>query len=291
MSIKSKIAPYIEHLPSRAASQVKRGATYVYEGYREASTGTKVAIALGVGSVAAFAIYELYQTTQYQGAGCTELQKELASVIAQQFTIYNNAVTYHQGTMTASQQSQITTLQKEQTSLVNQIGKDCNAPVGTTLTEYLDKVITYASWVAIALIAFAGIVLTARALSFLRSRWGGSVSNPGNPPTSPDDSGPPSGFQAPSVNMDYAGAQTVQNVNSGVITPEQGTNTLSEIADTDPVAVNSTVLSDYAATLAEADAALAELEAAMDALAVALDDALAIDTESVDSALAALTEL
>ena len=170
-----------------------------------AGTATKIGLGVGIAGALGFGAYEIVKAfVSPQGAGCSQLQSELASVIKQQFDIYNNSVTYHAGTMTATQQGQIVTLQKEQASLIAQIGKQCTPPAGQTLQEYLNKVIAFAGWTAIALIAFGGVVLTARMYSWLRGKWGGGNTDPSSPPTSVEDASPPSDFTPTSVNMDFA---------------------------------------------------------------------------------------
>ena len=223
--------------------------------YVKENSAVKVGLGLGIAGAIGFAAYEIVTAfTTSQGPGCSQLQSELASVIKQQFDIYNNAVTYHAGTMTATQQGQIVALQKEQASLIAQIGKQCTPPAGQTLQEYLNKVIAFAGWTAIALIAFGGVVLTARMYSWLRGKWGGGNTDPSSPPTSVEDASPPSDFTPTSVNMDFASGQAINNVDQGIITPEQGANTLSEVQSTDPLAVNATELSDAITTIADTEA-------------------------------------
>ena len=54
--------------------------------------------------------------------------------------------------------------------------------------------------------------------------------------------------------MDFASGQAINNVDQGIITPEQGANTLSEVQSTDPLAVNATELSDAITTIADTEA-------------------------------------
>ena len=234
---------------------IKLKSPYQTEKGVRAGTAIKIGLGLGIAGAASFAAYELITAfTTSQGPGCSQLQSELASVIKQQFDIYNNSVTYHGGTMTATQQGQIVALQKEQASLVAQIGKQCTPPAGQTLQEYLNKVIAFAAWTAIALIAFGGVVFVARMYSWLRGKWGGGKTDPSSPPTSVEDASPPSDFTPTSVNMDFASGQTINNVDQNIITPEQGANTLSEVQSTDPLAVNATELSDAITAIADTEA-------------------------------------
>ena len=234
---------------------IKLKSPYQTEKGVRAGTAIKIGLGLGIAGAAGFAAYELITAfTTSQGPGCSQLQSELASVIKQQFDIYNNSVTYHGGTMTATQQGQIVALQKEQASLVAQIGKQCTPPAGQTLQEYLNKVIAYAGWTAIALIALGGVILSARMISWLVSKWGGGKTDPSSPPTSVEDASPPSDFTPTSVNMDFASGQTINNVDQNIITPEQGANTLSEVQSTDPLAVNATELSDAITAIADTEA-------------------------------------
>lgn len=257
-----------------------------------AGTATKIGLGVGIAGALGFGAYEIVKAfVSPQGAGCSQLQSELASVIKQQFDIYNNAVTYHAGTMTATQQSQIATLQKEQASLIAQIGKQCTPPAGQTLQEYLNKVIAYAGWVAIALITLSGVVISARMISWLTKRWGGGKSNPDAPPTSVDDATPPPDFDPATMNMDYATGQTINNVDQSVITPEQGTDTLNEIQSTDPMAANSVEISNAVETIAETEAAdYAELFDFLDAYAIDIAAVDEDDAEIVSDAIDALFE-
>ena len=214
----------------------------------------KIGIGIGVAGAISFAAYEIIGAfTTAQGPGCSRLQSELADVIKQQFDIYNNSVTYHGGTMTATQQGQVVALQKEQASLVAQIGKQCTPPAGQTLQEYLNKVIAYAGWVAIRLIELGGVVLGIHMFVWLVKKWGGGKADPSNPPTSVEDADPPADFSPVNQNMDFATGQTINNVDQSIITPEQGANTLSEVQSTDPLAVNSSELSDAISTIAETE--------------------------------------
>lgn len=289
MPVKQRITDYARQVPAKISS----GGHYIVKQYREASTGVKVAVVVAVAGGVSFLAYELYQAfTSASGPGCSTLQSELTSVIKQQFSIYENAVTYHGGTMTATQQGQIKTLQQQQATLTNEIAKNCTPPAGQTLNKYLNQIIAFAGWTAIALIAIGGVVITARMTKWLISRWGGGSSDPSSPPTSVLDADPPDTFQPTTMNMDYAGGQVINNVQNEVITPEQGANVMPEIADTDAVAVNATTISDFYTTLATADAAIsAEFADIMDAYSEAFADAVTLDSEVADDAVAVIATL
>lgn len=294
MRVDPRYLPAIpEKVSSVAHDTFSKVMPYVNIGYQKAksSTGIKVAVGIGAAGLIGFAGYELYNAfTNPQGPGCSQLQTELASNLKEQFTIYNNSVTYHGGTMPASYTQQIATLQKEEASIENQIGKYCSLPAGQEFQKTMDKIIVTAGWLAMGLVIATGLLLSARAVSWFLKRWGGSTSDPNKSPSTPAEADPPQSFSPVNMPADAQSGLTLNNVDKNIITPTEGENVLQSVDSSDPMAANSVDLTDFFTQLADS-AELEELFTFFDSLAEDMAAIAATDGEIVDEAAADLVAL
>lgn len=254
-------------------------AAEVAKGSKAVKIGAGIAIAGGGG----FLAYEFYKAfTSPQGAGCSQLQDQLANVQKQQFVIINNDVKYHGGTVPSADQTKIATLQKEQAKLVKEIANQCTLPAGQQLQKSLDQVIAYTGWLALGLLIAGGVILSARATSWFLKKWGGSKTDPNTSPTTPDEADPPADFSMNTMSADASSGFTLTNVDDNIITPTDGLNVMSAYQATDPMVAEATSIEDAYTALAQ-EATLEELYVFFDDLAVAMetietaDDAIITD--------------
>lgn len=217
--------------------------------------GTAIKIGAGAGIAAGIGLigYGAYTviTGGVQAPACTTLQNELKQVMAKQFAIYNQVASSQNGTFTQGQQSAINTYQQEQASLLKQIATTCTVSPAQTLEQYLNKIIVYASWEAMAILAAVGIYFGISMIRWISRRIGSSSSDPGTAPESVDDAAPASSMEIGKVNMDIGTGRVIQNASDGTITPSEASRALTNLTETDAVGVDSGAISDFYRALAQ----------------------------------------
>lgn len=241
--------------------------------------------ALVVGGIAVVGAVAWFVVSGLTGIGgqppaCTALQNELSQLQAQMMAIYATAA-QQGGTFTASNQSEVQSLQTQIANVTSSMASLCIAAPGTSLTKTIDQLIAYSGWVAVAIVIALGIYVGLRAALAIRSlvkRWGGSKTSPGQPPKSPDDTDVPADFEPATMGTDVANAEVAGEFDSGTIDASTAQSTASSLAASDPalgVADQiSAFFSQAASTASDIAAAILDaLAAAWEAIVTALTDA------------------
>ncbi len=182
---------------------------------------------------------------------CVALQNSLAEIDAQIGTIYYTSSHHQNGTFTLAQASALSTLYQEQSNVIAAMQGDCPASAGAQASKTLDLVIRWAGWVARGLMVAGGIVIGVQGVRWLIRKTGGSQSDPGQPPKSIDDLGPPEEPTDPpaSFGQTVAGADLADQQAAGV-PGGQIEDIAANLVDTDPAVTVSSTISDFFASVA-----------------------------------------
>jgi hypothetical protein len=231
---------------------------------RHQGTIVKGALIGGGVVIGGVVVYELanfiVQSTGCPSCGvpaCQALQNSLATIDAQIGTIYYTASHSQGGTFTAGQKSSLSTLYQQQASIISQMQTSCPASTGAQASQTLDQIVRWAGWVAIGLLTLGGIYIGALGTRWFIRKLGGSKSDPGTPPKSIDDLGPPEEATNPaaSFGQTVAGADLADQEANGVPASTISDIQTSLAADDPAIDISTDIATFYSSVAASAESA------------------------------------